>query len=119
MRTILLLSVVCLTFFSGCKDNEEMISDANTTQPEIIKLSTSASEIAIADLAILTCEATGGNLQYTWEVYLGDIIPMNEVGSQVQYSGAECCVGEKEITCTVKNDKGEDQKMITITIVDK
>ncbi len=119
MRILLVISMIVFTSLVGCQENESPTKNENTTQPEIVKLSTTATEILIADAAIVTCEATGGNLEYTWEVLLGDIIPMNEEGSQVRYSGAECCIGEKEITCTVKNDKGEDKKIIIISITDK
>ena len=117
MRNLLIMSLLIFTIFSGCKEEEEIVNNENTTQPMINNISTTTTEIAIADAAVMICDATGGNLEYTWEVLLGDIIPMNEDGSQVQFSGSECCIGEKEITCTVKNDKGEDTKTIIINIL--
>jgi PKD repeat protein len=43
---------------------------------------------------------------------------MNSSHSQVTFTGAACCVGDKVITCTVSNSKGSVSKSITITILE-
>ena len=59
-----------------------------------------------------------GNLEYTWEVDLGDIFPLKSDNSQVRFSGSPCCIGKKLIKCTVTNDKGSDTKNIEIFILE-
>ena len=105
-------------FFRVSKKKENPNPDANTTVPQIISLTANKYLIMVGgeDPAILTCEASGGNIQYTWEVDLGDIFPLNEDGSMVRFTGSECCLGEKVIKCTVANDKGSATQNIIITI---
>lgn len=74
------------------------------------------SEIAIGEAARITCEATGGDLSYEWQVALGDILPVSADGSVVDFSGSECCSGDKTIMCTVSNNKGKDTQYIIITL---
>ena len=70
------------------------------------------------DPAIITCEATGGNLSYLWEVDLGDIFPITNDNSKVRFTGSSCCVGDKVIKCTVSNDKGSVSKEVHLTILE-
>ena len=115
LLTILLFLGVLI---SGCDKNEVIEPADLTTTPKILTLTADKYDIEVGgkDPAIITCEAEGGNIQYTWEVDLGDIFPLNNDGSQVRFTGSECCLGEKIIKCTVKNDKGESTKTITINI---
>jgi PKD repeat protein len=106
---------------SGCKkDSTPVDPNVVTTIPSIQSLSADKLVIMYGneDHAIITCNASGGNLKYTWEVDLGDIIPQNTDRSKVSYTGAACCVGEKTINCTVSNDKGSASKTIIITILE-
>lgn len=107
------------TIFSiSCKKEETTTPSATTTTPEIISLTSDKSTIKYGgeEPAIITCEASGGNCQYIWEVDLGDIFVVNEDGSQVRFTGSECCIGDKIIKCTVKNDKGEVTETVTVNI---
>lgn len=104
----------------SCKKESDAPQDNSTvtTAPKIVSLSADKYEIVVGgeEPAIIECDATGGNLNYKWEVDLGDIFPLNESGSIVRFTGSECCVGDKFITCTVSNDKGETSQVITIHI---
>ena len=115
------LLFIFLLFIIGCSTNNNPVNN-NTEQTVPVILSISAVKTQILyggqDPAIITCNATGGNLKYVWEVDLGDIIPMNSDHSKVSFTGAACCVGEKIIKCTVSNDKGSDTKTIVITILE-
>ena len=117
-RLLLFTLFIAITCIS-CK-KESITSDPGvvTTFPKIIKLTADKYEIKVGgeDPAILTCEASGGNLSYVWEVDLGDIFALNEVGSQVRFTGSECCVGDKEITCTVSNELGSITETVTVHI---
>jgi len=115
MKYILLIfSVIVLL---SCSENTINNSD-KTTHPEIISLSADKTEIEFGgkDPAIITCNASGGEIEYTWEVDLGDIFPMNNDNSVIRFSGSPCCIGKKYIKCTVTNDKGSDTKTIEIFI---
>ncbi|MFA6571413.1 MAG: hypothetical protein WCT77_09265 [Bacteroidota bacterium] len=111
-----------LLILIGCsKNNSNPINGGETTAPKIVSLTAEKTQIIYGgqDPAIITCNATGGNLNYVWQVDLGDIIPMNTDHSKVSFNGAACCVGDKIITCTVSNDKGTDTKNIVITILEE
>jgi putative hemolysin len=112
---ILLLVIVSL---AGCSKKSNPAPDANTTFPQFISLTADKDSIQVggADPAILTCMASGGNISYTWEVDLGDIFPLNEEGSQVRFTGSECCLGEKYIKCTIANDKGSIMDTVMVFI---
>jgi hypothetical protein len=106
---------------AGCSKNDTPTNtDPETGPPLIVGLTAEKSQILYGgqDPAIITCNATGGNLTYVWEVDLGDIIPMNNSHSKVSFSGAACCVGDKTIKCTVSNSQGSVSKTIVITILE-
>lgn len=115
-----ILSIVLLFAFilGSCQKSDNDEPSETTTSPQIVSLTSDKSQIKVGgdDPAIITCEASGGNIEYTWEVDLGDIFPLNESGSQVRFTGSECCLGEKIIKCTVKNDKGEVTETVSIDI---
>ncbi len=113
---ILVFSILLTSI--GCKKDTNKEPDIVTTTPEIINLTADKNEIKYGgeDPAIISCDASGGNLSYQWEVDLGDIFVLNDDGSQVRFTGSECCIGEKIIKCTVTNDKGSVSKIIAINI---
>ncbi len=117
LNAMLFLIMVAVVSMAGCK-KKDPDPDAGTTVPQIVSLTANKYLIMVGgeDPAILTCVANGGNIQYTWEVDLGDIFPLNEEGSQVRFTGSDCCLGEKVIKCSVTNDKGSVTENIIITI---
>lgn len=121
MKSHLFLVPVLLLLLAGCSE-ESTSPDTNleTAAPQIVSLSAEKTQILYGgqDPTVLTCNATGGNLKYVWEVDLGDIIPLNSDRSKVSFNGSACCVGEKVITCTVSNSLGSASKSITITILE-
>ena len=92
----------------------------NNITPTIDSLTTSMTNMTFGSTkpAYLECYATGGELTYIWEVDLGDLFIINDSGSQAQYSASPCCIGEKIISCTVSNNKGELTESIMITIIE-
>ncbi len=115
---LLFIVFLCAFAITGCKKSENTGPVDGTTTPKITNLTADKTEIKVGgeDPCIITCEATGGNIKYQWEVDLGDIFPLNETGSQVRFTGSECCLGEKLIKCTISNDKGSDEQVIVINI---
>ncbi len=113
--TIIVLSVV---FLISCEKEDSPAANVETTTPEIVSLSSDKSNINFGgeEFATISCEATGGGLSFVWEVDLGDIFVLNEDGSQVRFTGSECCIGEKIITCTASNDNGSVSETIVIVI---
>jgi len=116
--TTIVFALLSLAFFSSC-DEEGTDSNIQTEMPIIDSLTTNSNRIQAGGEfpAILHCYATGGDLNYTWEVDLGDLFAINEDGSEVEYMASACCVGERDIKCTVTNDKGDVNKSIMITII--
>ncbi|MBT3302421.1 MAG: PKD domain-containing protein [Bacteroidetes bacterium] len=94
--------------------------DTPSTMPTIDSLTASKLIIEFGGLdpTVISAFAQGGNLTYNWEVDFGDIIPQNAEATVVSFAGSPCCVGEKEIKCTVSNDKGSVSQIITITILE-
>lgn len=117
-KHLLPLLLVLAIILGSCQKSENDSPVDTTTAPKILNLTADKYEIKVGgdDPAVITCEATGGNIEYVWEVDLGDIFPLNETGSQVRFTGSECCLGEKIIKCTAKNDKGEVTETIIINI---
>ena len=119
MRLIFLsLLFIAIIGTTGCKKETEPESGIETSVPVIVSLSSDKDiiEFGGADPAIITCETTGGEISYEWEVDLGDIFVLNEDGSQVRFTGSECCIGEKVIKCTASNDKGSISETVIIFI---
>jgi hypothetical protein len=116
-----LLIPVLFVLMLGCSEDSTGPNNDVETAPEIQSVTAEKLQILYGgqDPAILTCNATGGNLKYVWEVDLGDIIPLNSSRSKVSFNGSACCVGEKTITCTVSNSLGSTSKSIVITILEK
>jgi hypothetical protein len=115
--TTFVFAIIGLAFFSSC-DKEGTNSNLQTEMPAIDSLTTNSTRITYGgdDPAILKCFATGGGLNYIWEVDLGDLFVLNNEGSEVQFTASPCCIGEKTITCTVANDQGKVSESIAITI---
>lgn len=112
--------VLALTLLGCSEESTNPNTDVESGVPEILSLTAEKTQILYGgqDPTVLTCEATGGNLSYVWEVDLGDIIPLNASRSKVSFNGSACCVGEKVVTCTVSNSLGSDSKSIVITILE-
>jgi len=104
----------------GSCDKDKTTFNPNNTVPTIDSLTTNMSIIEFGSTkpAVLNCAANGGELTYIWEVDLGDLFIINDSGSQAQYTASPCCIGEKVISCTVSNNKGELTESIMITIIE-
>ena len=114
------ISIIIIAILSttACKKETEQEPGIETSVPEILSLTSDKDSIKFGgdDHATITCETTGGGISYEWEVDLGDIFVLNEDGSQVRFTGSECCIGEKIIKCTASNDKGSISETVIIFI---
>lgn len=112
-------SILTILFLASC-DKDDANNNANTFAPSIDSLTVNDTLFYYGSgkPAIFNCYATGGNLNYVWEVDLGDLFVTNDEGSEAQYTASPCCIGAKTITCTVSNDKGEASASVDITITD-
>ncbi len=121
LKALTLITISIFVLFAACKKKADDNPDPGVTTevPKIVSLTSDKDEIVFGgeDVAIITCDASGGSIEYTWEVDLGDIFPLNEDGSQVRFTGSECCLGEKFIKCTAQNDKGSVTDTIVINIL--
>lgn len=116
MKTIkYTIIVVMALFWASC---EKETAQEGDTIPEITSIATSRDTINFGgDKTTITVIASGGNLQYTWDVDLGDIFPTGQEGV-VEYSGSSCCIGLKTIKCTVSNSMGEVKSSIDVFILE-
>ncbi len=119
-KTLLLLPAFLMLMLGCSEESTGPGTDVETGPPKIQSIAAEKLQILYGgqDPTVLTCNATGGNLKYVWEVDLGDIIPLNTDHSKVSFNGSACCIGEKTITCTVSNSLGSDAKSIVITILE-
>lgn len=117
---LLLLAFSGLLLLNSCSKDSTTSGNETETMPVITNISADKTQILYggSESANLSCEATGGNLTYVWQVDLGDLVPQNSTHSKVSFTGAACCVGDKIITCTVSNSKGSVSKSITIKILE-
>lgn len=116
----LFASILTIFFLASCDKDDANLNNANTVMPEIDSLTVSNNRIQAGsgEPAIFNCYATGGNLNYVWEVDLGDLFITNDEGSEAQFTASPCCVGDRTITCIVSNDKGEVSTSLDITITE-
>lgn len=115
-----LIAIFSVFLLGSCEKEKTHNSNVITEFPAIQSLTTSMTvmEFGSTKPAILNCSATGGDLNYIWEVDLGDLFIMNASGSEAQYSASPCCIGDKIISCTVSNDKGSVSQEVFLTITE-
>lgn len=118
--TLLVMIISTMIVLYSCNGNEitDPNPDAQTTMPSIDSIIATkyVIEFGGSDPTTIAVYAKGGNLTYNWEVDLGDIVPQNADASIIMFTGSPCCIGEKEIKCTVANDKGNVSEIIKINI---
>lgn len=113
LKYTFIITALTVALFS-C-DKEET-PDIGTAIPKITSIIATPDTIDFGGaFTTIVCTATGGGLSYLWDVDLGDIIPTDEKGV-VQYSGSSCCVGLKEIKCTVTNSLGTVEETVNVFI---
>ncbi len=115
----LLLLILGVFIMFGCEKETNDTPVDEMTIPEIVSITATKDVVMFGgkDPTTINCEADGGDLTYTWYVDLGDLIPMNEDRSSVQYTASDCCIGDKLITCTVENELGSVTDTISIYIL--
>lgn len=89
------------------------------TIPEIISIQSDNAQMAANTTAILTCNALGGNLKYSWEVPCGTFTYKNADSSKIAYTPSANCVGTQTIKCTVTNEKGSVYDTFVMTVTKK
>lgn len=108
--------VIIVAIFVNCEKEKSLMEGDSI--PEIVSITASPDTINFGDdYSTIVCTATGGGLEYEWEVDLGDIFPTETPGT-VQFSGSACCVGLKEIKCTVRNSLGEAKGSVEVFILE-
>ena len=92
---VLTIATILLIFISSCE--KEQGSTSQTEAPVIDSMTTSKTQVkyGISEPAILKCYAKGNDLTYIWDVDFGDLFPINDEGSEVQFTASPCCMGEK------------------------
>ena len=83
---ILTAVIVC---FTSCEKDKTNVEE--TISPTIEKFYSSRDTIEFGgDTTTLTVIAKGGNLEYIWDVDLGDLLPIDD-GHKALFSGSNCC----------------------------
>ena len=111
---------VIIMMSSACeKEPTEDENPDNPLAPKIVRITSDKMSIVSGpeDPATIICEATGDNLEYLWEVDLGDItVPTGSDGSIIKFTAADCCEGDREVKCKVSNEHGSVNSSITLHV---
>lgn len=117
--TILFVSVLLLSTLVQCEKDkgDDLITDTGATLIDSIVSDKDTIWSGPQDPATITCYASGNDLSYVWFSQLGDIVPVNDDGSVIRFTAADCCEGDREITCTVTSGDESDTEKITLRIL--
>jgi len=117
MKRIIYIVFIIYAIASIYACQSEQVNNEETTFPEILDISAYRDTIDFGgDTTTLFVNTTGGNITCIWDVDLGDILPIVADGHIALFSGSECCVGIKNIKCTVTNDKGSTEASVKVYI---
>ncbi|MCX6281257.1 MAG: hypothetical protein NTU51_04785 [Bacteroidetes bacterium] len=107
---VLILLAVSLLACSKKKDSTP------SADIKIISLTTSVNPVKVFDTAVITMEAVGDNLLYTWKANHGKL---KGSGKIVKYSACYSCIGLNTITCTLSNSTGAVSDTVMIRVLNE
>lgn len=113
------LAVIIMVSSACEKETTEDENPDNPLAPKIVSITSDKMSIVSGpdDPATIICTATGDNLEYLWEVDLGDItVPDGSDGSTIMFTAADCCEGDREVKCKVSNEHGYVKGSVTLHV---
>ena len=120
MRKLLFLPVIlCILAFiaSGCQEDYiTEIEDKPTETIEFLGITASRDTACMFDTIVLTANAKGENLKYTWQRAKGSMVAVKDEPDKVYFWGCQTCCGDLTISCTVENEFGAYTKEINVFV---
>lgn len=114
-----LLILLIIATVSCDKEDDKPEDNTHPLAPKITSITSDKDTIISGpeDPATITCVATGDNLEYLWDVALGNLDVVDSLGgSVVIFTAADCCEGDREIKCTVSNEYGKTDSSVKIHV---
>ena len=108
-RISLLILLIALSLWA-CSKKKDATPSADI---KIINLTATVNPVKAFDTTVITMEAVGDSLQYSWKANHGKL---KGSGKVIKYSACESCIGLNTITCTVSNYTGEVSDTVMIRV---
>jgi len=110
---ILILSII-LSAISCKKEKQE----APTVPLSYTSLMLQNDTIFVGTTTIITANATGDNLTYSWKLETGSLGDIIGAGATISYGASPCCTGWNTIICTVSDGSASAEKSVTIVVME-
>lgn len=102
---------------SSCQEDYIMeIADRPTDTIEFTDITASKDSACMFDTIVLTANAKGENLKYTWQRAKGSMVAVEGHPDKVYFWGCRTCCGDLTISCTVENEYGAYTKEINVFV---
>lgn len=111
MKKIAAILVIILFIFANCK-KEEKTADSSAKLFTFNSLKADQNSIKQGDVTNISAEVTG-DVTFEWSATSGDVFGSGKV---VLFGASTCCVGNHDITCTVK-DKNNNSESKTVSVI--
>lgn len=120
MKKLLFLQAVLIAvifIIPSCQEDFiKEIEDRPTDMIEFRGISASKDSACMFDTILLTADAKGDNLRYTWQHAKGSLVAVEGEPSKVYFWGCQTCLADLTISCTVENEYGAYTKEISVFI---
>lgn len=120
MRKLLIFPIflyISLLVASSCQEDYiKEIEDRPTDMIEFTDITASRDSACMFDTIVLTANAKGENLKYTWQRAKGSMVGVEGMPEKVYFWGCNTCCGDLTISCTVENEYGAYTKDISVFV---
>lgn len=120
MRKLLLIPLMLwalIPLISSCQEDYiKEIEDKPTDKIVFTGITASKDTVCMFDTIVLTANATGENLKYTWQRAKGSMVGVKGEPEKVYFWGCQTCCGDLTISCTVENEYGAYTKDISVFV---
>lgn len=111
-----ILAVLAAVISSCQEDYIRDIEDKPTELIEFTGITASRDSACMFDTIVLTANAKGENLKYTWQRAKGSMVGVKGEPYKVYFWGCQTCCGDLTISCTVENEYGAYTKEISVFV---
>lgn len=120
MKKLLLIPTLLIgvtSIISSCQEDFiEEIEDRPTELIEFSGITVSRDTACMFDTIVLTANAKGENLKYTWQRAKGSMVGVKGEPDKVYFWGCQTCCGDLTISCTVENEHGAYTKEVSVFV---
>lgn len=116
---IALIGVFALLSLIVSSCQEDFIVDIEDRPTDLIEFSgitASKDSACMFDTIVLTANARGENLRFTWQYAKGSLVAIKGEPDKVYFWGCQTCCGDLTVSCTVENEHGAYTRDVTVFI---